>query len=75
MENEKDTLEKIGKKLKKLRIKKGYKSHEIFAYDHDISRVHYWRMEKGVTNITIKSLLKVLSIHKITVQEFFCKDF
>lgn len=75
MENEKVILEKIGNKLRKLRIKKGYKSHEIFAYDNEISRVHYWRIEKGVTNITIKSLLKVLSIHNITLKDFFCKDF
>jgi transcriptional regulator with XRE-family HTH domain len=75
METEKEILERIGKKLRKLRLKKGYKSHEIFAYDHEISRVHYWRMEKGETNITIKSLLRVLAIHKLSIKDFFSKDF
>ncbi len=64
---------KIAEKIKKLRIDKGYSSHEAFAYDHDLNRVQYWRIEKGA-NITIKTLLSVLDIHKISLAEFF-KDF
>lgn len=63
----------IGKKLKELRIKKGYTSHETFAWDNKLSRVHYWRMEKG-TNFTISSLLKVLDAHNMTLEEFFKSD-
>ncbi len=54
-----------------LRKKKGYTSHEDFAFDHDIPRVQYWRIEKGKTNLTLKSLIRLLSIHKMTVEEFF----
>lgn len=54
-----------------LRKKKGYTSHEDFAFDHDIPRVQYWRIEKGKTNLTLKSLIRLLSIHKLTVEEFF----
>jgi transcriptional regulator with XRE-family HTH domain len=43
-------LVKIGEKLAELRKKKGYTSHETFAYDHDLSRVQYWRIEKGKSN-------------------------
>ena len=64
-------LEEIGKKLKELRKTKGYSGADSFAYDHDLPRVHYWRMEKGKANITIKSLLKILTIHNMTVEEFF----
>jgi hypothetical protein len=60
----------IGDKLKKLRIKAKYKSAEIFAYENELNRVQYWRMEKGA-NFTMQSLLKVLNIHKITLEEFF----
>jgi transcriptional regulator with XRE-family HTH domain len=67
------TLEDIGQKLTALRKKKGYTSHETFAYDFDLPRVHYWRIEKGKVNLTIKSLLKILSIHKITLDEFFAE--
>jgi transcriptional regulator with XRE-family HTH domain len=66
------TLERIGAKLTELRKQKGYSSHEDFAYDYDIPRVQYWRIEKGKTNLTIRSLCKLLAIHKLTVEEFFC---
>ncbi|MBT1698664.1 helix-turn-helix domain-containing protein [Fulvivirgaceae bacterium PWU4] len=65
------TLEKAGRKLTELRIQKGYKSHETFAFDYDLPRAQYWRLEKGKVNFTIKTLIKVLSIHKLTVEEFF----
>jgi len=63
-------LVRVGEKLKKLRTKAGYKSAEIFAYDNELNRVQYWRMEKGA-NFTLLSLIKVLDIHKITLEEFF----
>lgn len=65
-----DTLLSIGKLLKELRVEKGYTSYEQFAWDNELNRVQYWRMEKGA-NITIKSLLKVLAVHKLTLVEFF----
>lgn len=68
----KSTLERIGIKLTDLRKQKGYSSHEDFAYDYEIPRVQYWRIEKGKTNLTIKSLCRLLTIHKLTVEEFFC---
>jgi transcriptional regulator with XRE-family HTH domain len=67
-----NTLERIGNKLTDLRKQKGYSSHEDFAYDYEIPRVQYWRIEKGRTNLTIKSLCRLLTIHKLTVDEFFC---
>lgn len=68
----KTTLERIGAKLTDLRKQKGYSSHEDFAYDYDIPRVQYWRIEKGKTNLTIKSLCRLLTIHRITIEDFFC---
>ena len=63
-------LERIGLRINQLRIDKGYSSAEIFAYEHGLNRVSYWRMEKGC-NITLTSLLRILDIHQITLQEFF----
>jgi len=60
----------ISKKLKKLRRDKGYTSYETFAWDNDLPRVQYWRLEKG-TYFNIKSLFKVLDVHNITLEEFF----
>jgi transcriptional regulator with XRE-family HTH domain len=64
-------LKRVGVKLTELRKQKGYTSHEDFAFDNDIPRVQYWRIEKGKTNLTLKSLIKLLAIHKLTVEEFF----
>lgn len=61
---------KIADKIKELRFQKGYSSHENFAWDNDISRAQYWRIEKG-SNITMKTLLSILDIHKISLSEFF----
>jgi transcriptional regulator with XRE-family HTH domain len=63
-------LKQIGLKLTELRIAKGYKSHETFAYDFDLPRMHYWRIENGRTNITLKTLLRILSIHKMGFEDF-----
>lgn len=64
-------LRRIGRKLTELRKQKGYTSHEDFAFDHEIPRVQYWRIEKGQTNLTMRSLIRLLAIHKMTVEEFF----
>jgi transcriptional regulator with XRE-family HTH domain len=68
----KETLERIGSRLTELRKSKGYSSHEDFAYDYDLPRVQYWRIEKGKANLTIRSLYKIVAIHKLSVEEFFC---
>ncbi len=67
----KQLVERIAQKLVELRKKKGYSSYESFAFDHEIPRMQYWRIEKGKTNVTLKSLVKILAIHKLTVEEFF----
>lgn len=63
-------LQKIGERLRELRKQAGYKSYENFAFDNEVNRVQYGRMEKG-SNMTIGSLLKVLEVHKMTLEDFF----
>jgi transcriptional regulator with XRE-family HTH domain len=63
-------IKKMAAKLRELRIEKGYSNHEFFAWDNEINRVQYWNIEKG-SNITIKTLLKILDIHGISLSEFF----
>lgn len=65
-------IKKMADKLKRMRIAKGYSSYEKFAWDNDINRVQYYSVEKG-QNITTKTLLKILDIHKISLSEF-CSD-
>lgn len=74
MENSEKNIElkinQISKKIKEIRLSKGYTSYETFAFDHNLNRVQYWRIESG-SNITLKTLIKVLDIHKISLEEFF----
>ena len=65
-----ERIKKIADEIKKLRIEKGYSSHENFAWDNNLNRVQYWRIEKG-HNITLKTLLSILDIHNITLKIFF----
>lgn len=60
----------IAQNLERLRIEKGYTSYENFAIEFGISRMQYWRMEKG-TNFTFESLLKILDAHQMSLAEFF----
>lgn len=60
----------IGAKIKSLRVDAGYKSYEVFAWENNISRIQYWKMEQG-TNCTLKSLYRVLKIHELSFQDFF----
>ena len=63
-------IAKIGDKLRALRTEAGYTSYENFAFDNDIPRVKYGRMEKGV-NFRMATLMRVLDVHNITLEEFF----
>lgn len=64
------TLESLGNEIRSLRIAAGYKSYEAFAWENNLSRIQYWKMEQG-TNCTLKSLHKVLKIHQLSFGDFF----
>lgn len=68
-------LPEIGDRLVRLRLISGHASYETFANAHNLSRMQYWRIEKGKTNLTIKSLMRVLQIHDLSIEELFSKNF
>ena len=63
----------IAKKLEQLRKDKGFTSYENFAIEFGISRMQYWRMEKG-SNFTFESFIKILDAHQMSLSDFF-EDF
>jgi hypothetical protein len=65
-------LTRIGAGLSHLRINKGYASITDFANEYNLPLIQYWRIEKGKANITIKSLVKLLAIHQLAIDDFFC---
>ena len=66
-------LKQIGAGLSELRKKKGYDTIRDFAKAYKLPEIQYWRIENGKTNLTLKSLTKLLKIHKMTLEDFFCK--
>lgn len=70
--NFKGLLVDVGSGLAALRMKKGYTTIKAFTEKYDLPEIQYWRIEKGKTNVTLKSLSRILNIHRLTVYEFFC---
>jgi transcriptional regulator with XRE-family HTH domain len=60
----------VAARLKELRKEKGYKNYEHVAYDLDMSRSAYWRLEAG-ENFSLKTLVKVCKLLGVTLEEFF----
>lgn len=69
METHTEYLKRMGKRLKELRIERGFTSYENFAMEYDLSRRFYWSVEKG-NNFTMSYLLKLLNIHNISLNDF-----
>jgi transcriptional regulator with XRE-family HTH domain len=67
-----NVLEDVGKRLSDLRKKMGYTTLKEFAMDYELPLIQYWRIENGKTNFTLKTLLGLLAIHKLSLDEFFC---
>lgn len=64
-------IPKISERLKQLRIDRGYTSYRNFADDHEIDAKQYWRIEEGKLDYRMGSLLRILEIHNVTLEEFF----
>ncbi|MDQ3072463.1 MAG: helix-turn-helix transcriptional regulator [Bacteroidota bacterium] len=67
-------IEKLSKRIKALRMAKGYSSYEYFAYEHNISRSQFGRYEKG-EDLRYSSLMKVIRAFGMTAREFFSEGF
>ena len=65
-----ERLYNLGSTFRQLRLRKGFKSAEIFSYENDLNRTAYWRWENG-ENITMKNFLRLCEIHDITPKNLF----
>jgi hypothetical protein len=65
-------LTRIGDGLSVLRKKRGYENITDFTKEFKLPMIQYWRIEKGKANLTLKSLAKLLVIHQLSPEEFFC---
>lgn len=67
-------IKKLAKRIKSLRIQKGYSSYENFAFDNKIHRAQYGRYETG-TDMQFTSLLRIARAFDMTLEEFFSEGF
>lgn len=65
-----EELNAIALRLKELRKAKGYSNYEHIAFDLEMSRSAYWRLETGV-NFELKTLIKICRLLEISLEEFF----
>jgi transcriptional regulator with XRE-family HTH domain len=68
--NSEELIFKIGAKIQELRELKGVNNYEKFAIANDMSRPHYWNIEKGKVNLTIKTLSKILNALAVKIEDF-----
>lgn len=69
-----EDMKKLGKRIKQLRIGKGYSNYETFAYENNIPRSQYGRYEQGY-DLRFSSLLRIIKALDISVAEFFSEGF
>jgi transcriptional regulator with XRE-family HTH domain len=68
------SLVRLATRIRDLRIKKGYQSHEIFAYDHGFNRSQWGRYERG-EDLRYSSLERVAAAFDMSLEEFFSEGF
>ena len=66
---------KIGLRLKQIRKKHGYTSHETFAYEIGVDRAQYGKYEAGSSNITLGTLIKLLNKLQTRLSDFFNEEY
>ena len=66
-------LKAAGKKFKDLRKNGSFEGGYVGFAIHQLQMQpkQYWELEEGKTNFTMKTLLKILEVHKITLEDFF----
>lgn len=67
-------LENLGKRLRELRLKKGYTSLEIFAYEHGFGRAQYGRYELG-QDLQFTTLIRLVNCFEMSLEDFFGEGF
>ncbi len=67
-------IRKLARRIRDLRIKKGYSSYENFAFENGIHRAQYGRYETG-TDLQYSSIVKIAKAFDMTLAEFFNEGF
>lgn len=72
--SDEEYLKRLGARIRDLRKASGYTNQDIFAYENKIPRAQYGKWENG-QNLTFVSLLRLIRIFDISLEEFFGEGF
>jgi transcriptional regulator with XRE-family HTH domain len=61
---------KLAKRLRQLRESKGL-SQEDFAFQSNLGRSYYWRLEQGQINVTLETLVRLSNALHIEIAALF----
>ncbi len=70
-EEQNRVIVKLGLTIRKIREESTYFSQEQLALEIDLSENQIRRIEKGQTNPTIKTLLKIAKVLKVDIKDLF----
>jgi transcriptional regulator with XRE-family HTH domain len=70
--NRKRVARKLAGRLRQLRKSKGL-SQEDLAYESGLGRSYYWRVEQGLINVTLETLVKLCNALKVEIVDLFQK--
>ena len=66
--SEEEFYERLGHRIKQLRLDADFTSAESFAREYNIGRTQYLAYEKG-KNMTLETMIRLASVHEMTVGE------
>ncbi|MDR1453218.1 MAG: helix-turn-helix domain-containing protein [Candidatus Margulisbacteria bacterium] len=62
-------LKRLGQRIEKFRIRKGFATKESLAFTAGISIYYYYRMIKGTANISLLQLIKICDTLNIKARD------
>lgn len=69
-QQEKETLLKVGKAIRKIRKEQGIAQEEL-AYRADVARAYMGKVERGESNVTVLFLLRIADTLNVPLSRLF----
>lgn len=66
----KRAAKRLAKRLRQLRESKGLSQEEL-AYEARLGRSYYWRVEQGLINVTLETLVRLCNVLKAEIVDLF----
>lgn len=71
MKKNDEILKSFGKRIRRLRIQKGFASQIAFAFKAGLDRTYIGGIERGERNVALKNIEKVAKALGVSIDELF----